>query len=244
MDNEPFTNTVTQQTFTYTGEVANGVPHGQGTGIYYETEGLPEYQGSWENGLPNGYGEYLCCDGFSYQGFWKDSLMAGNGTINNDIKVNHVEGAIIRGDKTYDSNRLLYQCNYLDPPFIYTGMLSKDGVPTGNGVATFIGSKSRFLNITSQVWFQCKENGHSEVHLRKGGMYRGYFSAGNIEDSQGIYMKDGVEYVGEYKDNSAVGVHVATYPDGRTELVKPDYSSYDSDFNPVLNFIPCEEDCS
>lgn len=240
VENVSFTNSVINETFVYSGEVRNGLPNGQGHAVYYETEGLPEYQGTWKNGLPNGFGEFLCCDGFSYKGYWKDSIMAGNGTINNQMKVSHVDKIIIRGGEI-SANSPAYKCNSLDPPFIYTGMVSKAGLPNGSGTATFI--NSRLLNITSQLWNDCKVNWETEVHYRNGDVYRGLAKNHMQHDSKGLYIIDGVKYVGQYENDKAVGVHVGTYPDGTTKLVTPEYT-YSSDYTyQILNFYPCEDDC-
>ena len=54
---------------TYTGEVSNNVPNGEGT---YTFDDGDKYVGEFKDGLPNGQGSYTYPDGAKYVGEWKD----------------------------------------------------------------------------------------------------------------------------------------------------------------------------
>ncbi len=60
---------------TYTGELKDGVPHGQGKWTRPAGE---EYVGEWENGDFNGHGTWSGLDDH-YVGEWKDNLLHGKG---------------------------------------------------------------------------------------------------------------------------------------------------------------------
>ncbi len=54
---------------TYTGEVSNNVPNGQGTYTYADGS---KYVGEYKEGLQKGQGSYTFPDGSTYVGEWKD----------------------------------------------------------------------------------------------------------------------------------------------------------------------------
>ena len=41
---------------TYTGDTLNGVPHGNGTFVYFENFAMSNYTGGWRFGRKNGFG--------------------------------------------------------------------------------------------------------------------------------------------------------------------------------------------
>ena len=62
---------------TYTGELSNGVPHGQGT--WTHPSGAA-YVGEWKNDKRNGQGTFTKADGGKYVGEFKDGKRNGQGT--------------------------------------------------------------------------------------------------------------------------------------------------------------------
>ncbi len=72
---------------TYTGELKDGMPHGQGK--WTNTAG-EEYVGEWENGDFNGHGTWSGIDDH-YIGEWKDNLLHGKGVYTHE---GHVWDAI------------------------------------------------------------------------------------------------------------------------------------------------------
>ncbi|NBR95515.1 MAG: hypothetical protein EBT55_04330, partial [Proteobacteria bacterium] len=63
----------TQQEFTYTGEVKNGLPSGKGN--IFSSSGDYYYQGSFENGLPNGEGIATIGEDAAYEGVWNKGVL-------------------------------------------------------------------------------------------------------------------------------------------------------------------------
>ncbi len=63
---------------TYTGELEDGEPHGQGT-MYYNDGST--YEGNWNHSIKEGYGEYRWNNGDVYRGNWEGDTMSGYGTI-------------------------------------------------------------------------------------------------------------------------------------------------------------------
>ena len=62
---------------TYTGEVSNGVPHGQGTWIHPNGD---KYVGEFKDGKPHGQGTLTIPHRGKYVGEWKDGKRNGQGT--------------------------------------------------------------------------------------------------------------------------------------------------------------------
>ena len=65
-----------QRTGTYTGEMKDGLAHGQGTFSSKNDEGVQwTYTGAWENGMMNGLGSSKWTDGWQYLGHYRDNLI-------------------------------------------------------------------------------------------------------------------------------------------------------------------------
>ena len=62
---------------TYTGEVSNGVPNGQGTYTYLDGN---KYVGEWKDGNFHGQGTETYADGRKYVGEYEDDRKHGQGT--------------------------------------------------------------------------------------------------------------------------------------------------------------------
>ena len=71
-------------TIQYSGEVSNGLPNGQGTGIFFDTS-EESYTGTWINGVPNGYGTMKVSQPngskFVYTGQISNGQANGQGTL-------------------------------------------------------------------------------------------------------------------------------------------------------------------
>ena len=71
-----------KDTFLYSGDWKDGAPNGEGIGygLNEENEVIWIYQGSWINGLMDGYGEITFPGRITYyKGEWKDGQRFGNG---------------------------------------------------------------------------------------------------------------------------------------------------------------------
>jgi len=236
VQNFAFTNAI-NESFIYTGEVINGVPNGQGKGVYYELTYPTTYEGSWKDGLPNGYGEITTNNGVSYKGSWKDSYTTQNGTFqlgtySDPTEVTHVENHIVTDD--------ISQCILEALPFLYTGQISTRGVPTGYGTATYFKKDSRFLRKSATLWWDCKTAGVTEIHFRNGNEYKGQTRFGKLEGSEGHYKISGVEYIGPYSNDKAIGIHQAIYPNGTIGYVKAETASI---LDGTWNFVSCNDKC-
>ena len=63
----------------YNGEVNDdNVPHGNGTADYYDAIPAGFYNGEWQNGLNEGYGEMEWSNGNWYKGGWLAGQWHGN----------------------------------------------------------------------------------------------------------------------------------------------------------------------
>jgi hypothetical protein len=65
----------------YTGPIQNGLPHGNGTGIFSNDGETPisTYTGPWKNGLQHGYGEEYWENEEYFIGNWIEGLKSGTG---------------------------------------------------------------------------------------------------------------------------------------------------------------------
>ncbi len=75
-------------TATYTGQLVNGVMHGQGTAIYASGH---RYEGGWKDGKRHGQGTFTSSNG-RYEAGWKDDLFHGQYTFTS------ANGDTIRGE--------------------------------------------------------------------------------------------------------------------------------------------------
>lgn len=71
----------------YTGHCKRGKAEGKGSAI-----GIDSYTGDFKNGYPDGEGKYIWKNGSWYQGFWKNGLFDGKGTLK---KINTPDSMVI-----------------------------------------------------------------------------------------------------------------------------------------------------
>ncbi len=105
----------------YTGEMYNGLPHGQGTftADEYEDESSWVYDGAWENGHLNGEGSTSWADGFTEMGTYADDYLNGAGSEYYN-GVMQYEGNYAFG--TFDGYGTMYDWN---GEVVYAGMFSQ-----------------------------------------------------------------------------------------------------------------------
>jgi hypothetical protein len=68
--------------YKYTGDIRNGIPNGNGTGLTNLPDGYTNtYEGQWKDGLHHGFGEkYWSHKDFTfYIGYWRNGLKHGTG---------------------------------------------------------------------------------------------------------------------------------------------------------------------
>ena len=90
-----------ERTGVYSGEILDGLPHGTGTFVTQNEDGLSwTYEGAWENGHMNGEGITVWDDGYKQTGTYANDSLNGQGA-------------------EYQDDILLYEGNYLNG--IYQG---------------------------------------------------------------------------------------------------------------------------
>ena len=120
---------------SYTGEVSDGVPHGQGSFTHPDGE---KYVGEFEDGKANGQGTFTWHDaGTSYIGGFKDGLFHGQGTETLPRGQKYVGG--YKNDKKHGQGTLTYS-----DEFSFSGEFKDDAPwqgteydPDGNVTATY-----------------------------------------------------------------------------------------------------------
>ncbi len=73
----------------YIGDCKKGKAAGKGTAI-----GIDSYTGDFKNGYPDGQGKYTWKNGNWYEGFWKDGLFEGQGTLS---KISKPDSVVLTG---------------------------------------------------------------------------------------------------------------------------------------------------
>ena len=68
--------TPTGQSFTYSGEMRNGLPHGKGEAKYKDDT---TYEGAFQRGLRNGVGKLTSPEGWTHEGNFLDGKAHGRG---------------------------------------------------------------------------------------------------------------------------------------------------------------------
>src|ERR1700674_1110135 len=71
----------------YTGNCKKGRAEGKGTAV-----GIDSYMGDFKNGYPDGKGKYIWKNGSWYEGFWKNGLFEGEGTLS---KIDKPDSAVV-----------------------------------------------------------------------------------------------------------------------------------------------------
>ena len=105
--------TKTEYIIGYYGEIKNNLPNGKGSIMFAGINGdwESEYDGSWKNGLFDGYG-VLTYSGYNYQGEWKEGKKHGKGKLKMPsgciFDGDWIEG-LLHGQGTYTSNYDSYE---------------------------------------------------------------------------------------------------------------------------------------
>lgn len=105
------------RTGTYTGEMKDGLPHGQGTFTSQNAEGGAwTYTGEWDMGHWNGHGRSEWKDGTYYEGEYRDDVYQGEGVLGNETdrwEGTFQNGGILEG-KYFYKDVLLFEGKF-DP---------------------------------------------------------------------------------------------------------------------------------
>ena len=141
----------------YSGDWKDGAPNGEGIGygLNEENEVIWIYQGSWINGLMDGYGEITFPGRITYyKGEWKNGQRFGNGErrmpdgtiipltyVKYEIKINCRKKILIIfscfRDKEFKYNPVKVKSRFMLPmeTFRYTGQINnKTGLPENHGI--------------------------------------------------------------------------------------------------------------
>ncbi len=150
------------------------------------------YVGVVKNGKPNGKGKYKSAIGETYEGFFKDGFLHGQGKA---YSVKNV------GD---GRNRVINEGDY------YVGEFD-NGARHGKGTLT---NKSRNYSYTGD-FVNGKKDGQGE-EISGGNIYKGPFKKGMYEGIGTRQYQDGSSYTGRFEEGSWNGKGVLTNKDGST----------------------------
>jgi hypothetical protein len=190
--------------------------------------GFGQQTGCISGDCKNGTGTYIIdtgwCEGFKYEGEFKDGKFHGQGTCTRDNLMTYVGQW---KDNVFNGNGKSILGPIEDPLVVYVGKF-KDGDPSGKFkcVATCNDDESYFYDRFN--WTYVGEIiGYNMIYVFNGhgtwiageGKYKGDKYVGEWKDAkkygQGTYtFANGDKYVGEWKDDEKDGQGKMTYDDG------------------------------
>ena len=202
---------------TYVGEWKGGKRDGQGT--YTWADGVT-YVGEWKEGKYDGQGTYTQADVFSYVGAYKDGKRHGQGTLTYEDGATYVgawkddkrdgQGTLARADGSilqeglYKEDQLVGETP--DCEEIEYKRTCSTTVTGGFGEEVFAGQfkEGVFKGKTCDRYDICRE-------------YNGGIKDGKLHGQGTLtWVKNGSNYVGEWKDGERNGQGIFTYEDGTT----------------------------
>ncbi len=200
---------------SYTGEVADGKPHGYGKRT--EPNGN-EYEGEWENGVPHGHGnakyydsrgKYLgrfegeydkgafkhgkwICNGYDYEGDFSDGMPHGFGVKKWDCDLHYYKGEWKEG--RCHGKGVRHDHDGIWDGEWKGGHINGNGTYTSHGGWVFIGKAVESGEV----------NGEGKLIFENGDIYEGEvasYSVGSLSmHGRGIYTyKDGSVYEGKFQ---------------------------------------------
>jgi hypothetical protein len=212
---------------TYTGEVSNGVPNGQGA--WSHPDGM-KYVGEWKEGKADGQGTLTVASGMKYVGEWKDDKFHGQGTVTfpdgmkyvGEWKDDKFHG---QGTETF-SDGGKYVGEYKDGKRHGQGTLTfaeggeyvggfKDGKFHGQGTLTFADG-GKYVGEYNYD----KRHGQGTETFSDGGKYVGEYNYDKRHGQGTLTFADGGEYVGGFKDGKFHGQGTFTFPDGSKKTAR------------------------
>ena len=204
----------------YTGDLCNGLAHGQGTLTF--SDGAT-YTGSWLNDKEDGQGTLTLPDGETYSGAFRDDLFNGQGilTLPNGDKYNGAfkdnkrdgQGTMTLGDGT------TYNGAWQDDKYNGEGTLTlpngdkyngafKDNKRDGQGTMT-LGD----IRTYNGAWQDDKYNGEGTLTVPHA-TYSGAFRDGKRSGQGTEIVHWGATYIGNWLDDERNGRGTETMPNG------------------------------
>lgn len=178
---------------TYTGELADGVPNGQGTMTYYNED---IYEGEWQSGKRNGQGKIIYADGAVYEGEWQNDLRNGQGTLtfaNGDVYEGEWKDDVMEGTGTLRFN------SGKEAGTLYTGEWQA-GLKNGQGTMTYANG-----DIYIGEWQGDQRSGQGTVTYANGDIYKGEWQD-DLRSGQGtMTYANGDLYEGEWIEDVMEG---------------------------------------
>ncbi|CAA0104636.1 Uncharacterised protein [Halioglobus japonicus] len=186
----------------YTGDIQNGLLHGEGTLRWPEGS---FYEGAFKDGLLHGQGEYVDVSGNRYVGQFIEGQFSGRGTIqlkDGGIYEGQTKGWQMDGEGEYRFERSVYRGTFEEDALTGQGEYLEDGELMYRGSFrdwTFHGDGERF-----------EEGGHWQgefedglmtqgTHiLDTGGRYEGEVSFRTYHGDGTLTLANGDRYVGEF----------------------------------------------
>ncbi len=250
--------TLTNQGWSYTGQWEKGLMHGQGILTYEDgktDEGsflMGRYTGKCETGDCNsGKGTLTWADGKKYEGYVKDGMMDGTGTLTWDILM-YPKGAIIytgqftkglrNGQGTMTDPNNTYNGQWKDDSKNGLGTLEssgytykgewKDNMMHGQGVMLYSdGSRDQGRFVKGRYTGKCEagdcKNGKGTLTWATGGKYTGEIKDGMMNGT-GTFICNNYTYTGQFRDGLIHGK--GKFIGKKNDIVMPVEAKYDGEW--------------
>jgi len=171
----------------YTGSFKEGVPHGEGSMVYFSDSS--EYSGAWVEGKKQGKGIFKFKKNgvivATYEGFF----------INNQMHTNTGEIA-----------------KFTTSDFLYEGQFTNN-LRTGKGKITY----AKTGNVYEGELINGIPEGKGSLEYKGIGIYTGNFNIGKPNGIGTIILYIGDTYEGEWKDGKMHGAGKYTFKSGKTQ---------------------------
>ncbi len=193
----------------YEGEYSSQTGRYHGTGTKFWENGLPEYDGGWNEGKYSGYGIYCREDGTKeYEGYWENGRYFGYGIRYREDGTKEYEGGW--EDGKYSGYGTKYLADGVG--IVYQGDW-KEGVYDGRGTLYWDNGALKY----DGYWSDGNYQGHGTSYRRDASKeYQGEWSGGVHSGYGTQYFQDGItiDYEGYWEDNGFAGEGTQYYEDG------------------------------
>ncbi len=231
---------------TYTGEIYEGVAHGEGKMVW---DNGSTYEGTFDNGSTTGYGTMTWASGTVYTGDMLKGSQHGEGTAtypDGGIYTGHWEHGKRQGQGTYTyPSGSVYVGQWADSERNGNGFMTYDngntyegnwlnGKPSGEGTYTFqdggtyvgtfadgmFSGQGTFTytggDSYTGQWSNGKRHGQGTYHFINGSVYIGQWVEGNRTGQGTMTYSNGAVYTGSWQNNAQHGEGTMTYANGDT----------------------------
>ncbi len=190
--------TISDDDGTYSGQLLDGLPHGEGI---WESSGGAIYEGEWESGEASGYGVMIWPNGDRYEGEWQNDQLHGQGTFYS------ADGTVYKGGWVNDMRHGSALVSWPSGDS-YEGEWRGDLI-SGEGVFSWHDGRKYEGEFLDNM-----RNGSGKMIYPDGASYEGDWR-NDLKEGFGVFIFPGGErFEGEFSDDLMHGQGAIIYTDG------------------------------